>query len=375
MTTSAPIVEERTDTFTVWRAGPHAALQIAIHSWSGSVRQAMQRYRPTHVTVAPDYQSQALDGLAEFASHLAYLNIDARIKKGLAVVNDLRGLTELWIRQEPDVIDFGALLQLQRCILRQTSGVGSIAAAKELRHLQLFETRVQDFRGLRGIPPLEELTVNDSRVFSSVDGIEAIRVSKLALNYARKLQSIGALDGHDTLSEFSMAGGKTTTKDMTMLRRLPKLESFFLQSAAALLSFEVFRKSPQLRVLVLQNTAVDAKECSLKPLADLPLTRLRLHPGPGPSFRCLADIEALADIRTLEVLEIGKGPKLASLSFLRSLKRLRSLKLTSMEIADGDLSPLLDLPALEEVVIQPALARYKPPVAQVVRASRERASS
>lgn len=106
------------------------------------------------------------------------------------------------------------------------------------------------------------------------------------------------------------------------------------------------------------NTAVAGRAASVEPVSRLvQLRQLRLNGG-AKSLKNLTDIELLGRLRALESLSLDRGPDLASLSFLRGLRRLTSLWIEKMVIKDGDLSVLIDLPRLEQAEVYPHRKHY-----------------
>ena len=88
----------------------------------------------------------------------------------------------------------------------------------------------------------------------------------------------------------------------------------------------------------------------------------------SPSTRGLELIGGCTELEELTLSGCGPIP---SIGWVRDLRRLRRFELLgATPVVDGDLTPLTELPALEQVTMQPR-PHYRPTVAEV-RASLRR---
>jgi hypothetical protein len=124
---------------------------------------------------------------------------------------------------------------------------------------------------------------------------------------------------------------------------------------------------PGLRRLSVLHAPLLTDVCDVSAASGLQLVELIGSPS-------TVGLERLGECTRLEELTLsGCGP-LPSLAFLSGLYRLRRLELLgSTPIADGDLQPLVDLPALTQVTVTPR-EHYRPSVDQVLAAARAKAA-
>ncbi|MFI0411134.1 hypothetical protein [Actinomadura sp. 3N508] len=93
---------------------------------------------------------------------------------------------------------------------------------------------------------------------------------------------------------------------------------------------------------------------SFAPLQSLASLRtLRILPGYQPKMRTRLDLSALTGMKNLEVLAIVYTGEVVSLQPLRALPALHDVRLGGVDVLDGDLSPLDDLPT-DATVVGPA---------------------
>lgn len=169
------------------------------------------------------------------------------------------------------------------------------------------------------------------------------RLERLHLNWRPNAES--AFESA-SLRSLSVAGCPIT--DLNPLSRLSALEGLRLASARKLSSLDGIQRLPNLRTLRLLD---DRALVDLSPLADSgsSLTELWLD-----GCRRVGAIDAVARHRELRRLVLADGGRIASLKPLAGLPVLEELYFYgSTIIEDGDMTPILALPALRRVAFAP----------------------
>ena len=353
-------VREDGDGYQLRQDTRSAPVIVYIKSWSEAVADAMARHPPNEVNVSEEFSdASSLAGLLPFAANITSLRVNPGPQIDLSFVSGLVALRTLAVLRESTTIDYSGLAALDECFLTHPASVSGVTSAPVLSKLRLRRVRVADLHWLAGWQPIRSLRLTELGRLTSLDGLQYVPLDDLDVSLNKKIRSVRALNGHQTLKRLVVDGSPQAT-DFSELTDLPALNVMALQSGPPLSSFEQLQEMRNLETLVLQATEVIADPCSVAPLTRLPLKALRLHPGPARGFQCLTDIERLGDIQALESLEIGRGPKIQSLRFLQGLHRLKVLKLIGTEVVDGELEWLEELPSLREFALEPDLKRYSP---------------
>lgn len=241
-----------------------------------------------------DCGQDALERLARYADHVIRLDISYGHNKvrDFSVLSSFPRLERLSVRKIPSLklICFTALPQLRylECEPRSLDGLESATSLTELS----VTYRMEDLRILAPLTRLEVLTLN-STTLQSVAGIESLpHLNDVYLVDGRLV----SLDGVDAAA---------------------RLEILHLQEMKHLTSISAVARVNRLRVL-----RIDA----CKRIADL------------------SAIGVLVQLKKLWLENLGDVP---SIAFLEPLKALRYYVAQGTRVADGDLSVLLQLPALE----------------------------
>jgi Leucine-rich repeat (LRR) protein len=349
------------DGFLIRQTRPETPVYLRIYYWSDAAAKAMRDSGATHITISSEFSGddRQLHALRDFASQIQYLELGSKPKVDLAFVSELHGLRELTLAQSADAIDFARLPLLKSCLFLKPASLGGLAQAPALERLQLWGIKLSGLSALSSLKTLRELVLREVVSLTSLDGIEALRLERLELVYNRGLRSVANLNGSSSLVVLEISGS-SAADDFNEITDLPMLERLTVSSGPALRSFDAVGNFGNLRMLHLQNTNMRATSCSIAPLLKLrQLQALSLHAGPSKGYGCITDIERLGEITSLESIYIDRGPKTSSLGFVRSLPQLRKLRLSRMEIEDGDFSVLLQAPALTDVEITPPRKHYR----------------
>ena len=153
--------------------------------------------------------------------------------------------------------------------------------------------------------------------------------------------------------------------DLTVLHDLPSLTALRLDRPERLRSLRGV--SPRLERLSVLHAPVLT---DVSDVASAPALRLLELIG-SPSTRGLDRIGTCTRLEELTLSGCGAVPTLAWVAGLHRLRRLELLGCTP--VVDGDLQPLVDLPALTQVTLQPR-PHYRPSAAEVLAAVRSKGS-
>lgn len=197
-------------------------------------------------------------------------------------------------------------------------------------------------------------TVIDLAAFPRLEGLGA--------DWEQVRRSIDAID---TISDLYL--GHYRAPDLTPLSRFRGLRRLSMKDYPSVRSLHGVGELKELRDLgiYLARLLVDITELSA--LDGGPLTRLEL-----PSCSKIADLEPMSGLKTIEHLDLGDCREIASVKPLSGFDALSWLDLYgTTTIADGDLRPLMELPALRRLGLANR-RHYRPTVAEVQARMAER---
>ena len=229
-----------------------------------------------------------------------------------------------------------------RTAIAETLGKASSAAITAedmttLMYLNAEEMDIQSLEGLQFATNLEELNLrgnplSDLSALSGLTTLKEIRFSGESLSNLSPLAGLGNLEG--------VGFWKTAISDLSPLAGLAKLRWLVFNNSP------VSDLSPLVGLTNLKRLETYAsKEPDLSPLKGLTnLIRLRI----GSSG--VSDLSPLAGLINLEELELFSNRRISDVSPLRSLRKLRRLRLERNNISD--VSPLATLHNLMELSLQ-----------------------
>lgn len=209
-----------------------------------------------------------------------------------------------------------------------------LARFPELKMLSLDRWEHKDIRPLAALGGLERL--NLSCQFGPFDFGAFPKLRFATVRWRPGAASLLALPG---LEELLVEGyPHEDLKPLSALKRLRWLGLF----SRKLVSLEGLADLGSLRALSLTNcpSLVDLKALGSAP----PLEELQFH-----SCRGVTSLEPMASLESLKLLKLEQSGRVGSVRPLRDLKQLEELYLFGLTVEDGDLSPLLSLPALRKV--------------------------
>ena len=287
-------------------AGPtsETPYSIHIHRWSEELEAVLKTSRATRLVVNHwEDKTHDLSFLAKFAERFVYVQCQDSTIVDRSVLSAFVNVEVLILEHSVKGIDFSQFSHLRRCSIAATKGIGNIAACSTLTELRISGARVEDIAILAPLKRLQLLSL-DATPLSSLSSLEQFPILQhLQLLRCRRLDSLAGIE-HSQIAKL-------------LLYSLPGL-------------------------------------CSIAPLTGLCTLRdLEIY-----TCKRIEDLERLGDLSGLELLTVRNGREIPSLTFLRHLVRLRYLGAFVTKVVDGNLDILLDLPSLEQVVIQPHMRHY-----------------
>ena len=357
--------------FSIGQARPDTPVSASIMRWSAQLEQALNEFRPSRIIIPRGFEgdSRALSGLVPFAEEIEHLMLPATPQIDLGFISELTGLRKLTSDQMADGPSFARLVHLEKCYLtKPTKTLGRLWEAPALAELHLWSVPLRTMEMLAPFAALRRLTLRQVDSLTSLDGIRALTVELLDLIYCRRLKSVAALRGMPSLEVFLLTGSGSIG-DLAAAGDWPNLKTFAVSSGPPIVDFSILEGSPRLEAFAINSTDMVGAPCSIAPFTRMPgLKHMVFRAGPKKGFQCLREVERLAEIRSLELLSIDRGPDLPNIRFLCALTKLTNLDLTRTNILDGDLSPVLALPRLTSLELDPHRKHYSHTFAELIAA-------
>lgn len=286
----------------------NSPLSLHLHSWSSELEEVILRSGVTSVWVTEGggwYDDEhSLRFLTKFAPQIRSLVLEVKAIEDRSFVGTFVNLEKLSLRYSVNGIDFSQLSRLQNCVIEEVPSPGNIGTCSTLRDLTIRSVKkLEDFTALASLKQLRKLLLDSVplRSLRHIEQLQALR--ELHLVQCRRLESL--------------AGVEHTYVEELWLDILPRLHS-------------------------------------IAPLTQRH-TLKKLEIG---SCKQIDDLECIAEIPSLETLWIMTGREIPSLEFLRGMENLRDFRTFGTKIVDGNLSILLELPKLEQVVIHRHMRHY-----------------
>jgi hypothetical protein len=368
---SATLAGGPDDGFSISQARPDTPVSAVIKRWSVQLEQTLAEFRPSEVIIWPGFEGdpKALWGLTRLGEAIEKLTLPGKPKLDLGFLSELTGLRELWSDQMADGPPFRKLVHLEKCYLHKPiKTLGRLWEAPALAELHLWSVPLRAMEMLAPFAALRRLTLRQVDSLTSLDGIQALTVELLDLIYCRRLKSVAALRGMPSLEVFRLTGSGSIG-DLAAAGDWPNLKTFAVSSGPLIVDFSILEGSPRLEAFAINSTDMVGTPCSIVPFTRMPgLKHMVFRAGPKKGFQCLREVERLAEIRSLELLSIDRGPDLPNIRFLRALTKLTNLDLTRTNILDGDLSPVLALPRLTSLELDPHRKHYSHTFAELIAA-------
>jgi hypothetical protein len=287
-----------------------------IDYWSPRVAKVLARRHITKLRIH-GWKATDVEPLTPFRDQIERIFWDVRSDDipDLSALGRLHRLNQLSLPGGVEQVDFSSLRNLKSLSVSADRPVfGNLRSCRSLKELSITGCRLKDLRPLAGLARLQELTIREAPL-ASLDGVEELTgLRRLALGPV-PLASLDGIAHARLLHEVSLYLGRlTSVAPLTSLAQLKQLE---LTGCRKVRDLDQVGALANLQHLELDGVAVP--------------------------------IAALARLRRLRFLKLLNGGKVPSLAFLRDLRQLQFLYLFEATIVeDGDMSVLLELPALKE---------------------------
>lgn len=288
-----------------------------VRRWSPELSRALTATGATAIHIRHGWPEPGLDLLVPHADQLERVIVELDLSD-LSALEHLPKLSHLSIRGGAETLDFSRCPRLETMrIWSDKPGIGNLHACAALNKLSIGNCGLTDFGPLAGLGQVLDLEVVEAP-FRSLEGItELAALERLSLSQA---------------PAESLAG----------IEHAPGLRSVGLFGLGRLTSIAPLLRLRRLRLLEIEASARIGDVHRLGEIAGLEGLRL--------AGLTLTDVTFLSRLPALRSLTLGNVGNIPSLAFLRSLTALEGLGLLgSTVIVDGDLSPLLGLPALSRV--------------------------
>jgi hypothetical protein len=319
---------------------------------------------------------QGVDRIDRFGrcENLQDIEISDSSLKDLSALKDLKKLTRLELTGLPWMSD-----------------ISSLAALRTLERLELTSVPVKDLSPLARLPKLSFLDLTACHALENLDSLEPCpSVSTFFLFSCPRLSDLGGLrnlrnvqrvDIHDCggLRDLSVLGEMDRLR-VLRIRRMPAIENFaflknaekralrelwlhaadkeYLEAVGKLgleLEVQIFDldKDTSLSPFVYRTRLSLYSPESLQPLKGLPkLTSLRIE---APTYSAATEYGILAELPNLEVLELERAHNHGDLRSIKSIKKLKELRLQGYFHA-YNVSFLRDIPKLARLIVPKSLA-------------------
>lgn len=336
-------------------AHPDGSSWVYLNHWSDALERMLHESRVPCINISEYWTAPTLDALRPHFLRIQELAVDSIAVTDLSALAEMPALHRLQLHHSSAGAPFASLRNLTDCTLAHPATMGSVHEAPALERLELVELPLRDLRAVGEMTTLRSLAVSGKHKMS-LSGIESMRLDALNLRL-RRLESLAPMTGlslrrlelHETrkLGDLESVGGMTS------------LESLDLEQTAAPASLSFLRELSALQRFYLEEVTPTDETVSLRSLLDLRNLRELELLGGKHSLRNLRDIEVLGEMDSLEKIRLHNGPKeIDSIGWVRGLPRLRTFWLNGTEIRDGDVSPLLELPHIDRVMIVPTAKHY-----------------
>ena len=314
--------------------------EARIKRWSPKLAAALSEKGVQKVRICGDLPG--LEPLVPLRDQITRVRVEADVAD-LSALSELSKLRELSLREGAAQIDFAQLKELDvLSISGDTPEFGNLAECRSLRLLSITNCGLRDMTPLTGLSHLQEFEISEAPL-KSLDGIAGLKSLRRLVLQQLPLERLDDL------------------------RHLHELEEVMLVLLRRVQSIGALTELPALRRVVIHacGKVSDVEKLGgVTKLESLELESIKL-----PSVTFLA---GLTQLRNLKLVSVGKIP---SLSFLRKMEDLEIfMPAMNTTVEDGDMSILLELPALRQTLYTQR-RHYKPPNAVIKAALSERAGS
>ncbi len=236
--------------------------------------------------------------------------------------------------------DADAIARLGAVRLR-VAGFADLDFLREVRgveELDVLDLRMASDRGAADVPTLRKLSL-ETYARNPIDFTQLPLLERLSFNWRPHAESVFASTGLTSLRISALP-----RVDLTDLRKLVRLKALRLDNSRRLSSLRGLEDCHELRVVSMRGCS------SLEDISALASLSSSLEDVELDVCRKLRDVTVLAGlsrIKRLSLVDCGPIPSLAVIEGLHALEEFYFYGTTVVE--DGDMTPLLRLPALRRV--------------------------
>lgn len=286
-----------------------------VDAWSPALGRALKKAGRVVLRLR-EWQHDDLTALVPYADHVEQVHVECDIPD-LSALAGFGRLEALYLRSALSTIDFSRMRSLDTLgYSGDPPDFGNLDLAPSLKTLGLTGCELRDLDALRRLRRLEAFRIREAPL-RSLEGIEGLRSLRRLVLGQLPLESLDGLRHASELTEVHLAFLRISSiAELTQLLRLTKL------------SVSSCRK---VRDLARIRELVGLEELDLRSMKPLP------------------PIEFLAPLKKIKSLRLEGVGKIASLEFLRGFRQLEVFTPFDTTVEDGNMSVLLELPALREV--------------------------
>lgn len=294
--------------------------EATVKVWTPAVAQVLAEQRITKLRIN-GWKQPTVEMLTPFRDQIVRIfweNYDDADTPDLSALAELHALSYLTLQYGLEQIDFSRLDALERLgVSSEVRRFGNLNRCASLRVLDVTNCGLRDLTPLAGLEHLAEFGISEAPL-RSLAGANALR----------GLRRLGLLQ----LPLASLSG----------IESLQQLEVLYIYMLGRLEGIAPLTSLKRLRTLSIGAARKIADWDLLGEITSLESVELT---GATPASPVLSRLTGLKDLRLIN------AGKLSSLSFLRGLDKLETFAPgEGTVIEDGDLSILLELPALKQVM-------------------------
>ena len=300
--------------------------EACIKKWSPELATALAE-TSAHKIRIDRWDLPGLEPLVRFRDQITRIRVACDVSD-VSALSQFSELRELSLLEGVDQLDFAQLKQLERLYVSgDTPEFGNLVACRSLEILSITDCGLRDLTPLAGLADLQELEISEAPVKSleGIAGFKSLRRLVLMQLPLERLDGVEKLRGLDEVGLWFLR----RLRSIGTLIELPALKTLVIDSCGKVSDVEKLGEVTTLESLVLDGMKL-------------------------PSVTFLA---GLTRLRTLKLISVGKIP---SLAFLRNMSALEIfMPAMNTTIEDGDMSILLELPALKQTLYTER-RHYKP---------------
>jgi Leucine-rich repeat (LRR) protein len=299
--------------------------EACIKKWSPELAAALAE-KGVHKVRIDRWDLPGLEPLVQFRDQITRVRVACEVSD-VSALSQFSELRELSLLEGVDQLDFAQLNQLERLYVSgDTPEFGNLVACRSLEILSITDCGLRDLTPLAGMALLRELEISEAPLKSleGIAGLTSLRRLVLSQLPLERLDGVEKLRGLDEVGLWFLR----RLRSIGTLIELP-LKTLVIDSCGKVSDVEKLGEVTTLESLVLDGIKL-----------------------PSVTF--------LAGLTRLRLLKLVNAGKISSLAFLRNMRALEIfIPALNTTIEDGDMSILLELPALKQTLYTER-RHYKP---------------